>query len=78
MDRDLLTGSVQEMLENRYLVGPAVGLLMHFPGLSVHFDPVDIMLTVIADGQLVMAQKWATELGPQAQVRGFRLHLVAR
>lgn len=68
VDKKLLTQSVQDMLENRQLVGPAVGLLMHFPGLAVQFSPVEAMLALISDGQLSMTQKWAAELGPSTQV----------
>lgn len=70
MDANLLAGCVQDMLDNRQLVGPAVGLMMHFPGLPVEFRPVDVMLAMISDGQLVVAQKWAADLGLDTQVSG--------
>ena len=64
----MLTASIQDMLGNRQHISPAVGLVMHFPALAVHFDRLQIMLGLMVDGQLAMAQRWAADLGLEAQV----------
>jgi hypothetical protein len=69
VDSRLLAESIEDMLRERQFAGPAVALLMHFPGLKLQFEAVDVMLTLATDGQLSTAQSWAVELGPRAQVR---------
>jgi len=68
VDPRLLEESVEDMLRERQFAGPAVALLMHFPGLKLEFEAVEVMLTLASDGQLSTAQSWAVELGSEAQV----------
>ena len=61
------------MLGNSRLVGPAVGLLMHFPQLGHQFDALEILWSMLDAGLLSMAEKWAVNLGPDVQVGSFNL-----
>ena len=61
---------IRELLSIPKTRSPAVVLLLQFSNLAAqHFDREAILGQLAAAGQLALAIRWATELGPSFQVR---------
>jgi hypothetical protein len=69
---DALRQGVRDLLMDASSNGPAVSLLIQFPSLAAGFDLVDIMGSLVRDGQLEAAEKFAAHLGKEYPVRASR------
>ncbi|KAL3152075.1 hypothetical protein ABBQ32_001183 [Trebouxia sp. C0010 RCD-2024] len=60
---------VHSLLQDKALLTPAVGLLLHFPQLSDGISVSEVLEGLVEEGQLGLAQRWAATLPLEVQIR---------